>query len=872
MLQRMIRMFRKSGRTKLRRRLLGTRRYRPTLDCLEDRLAPAGFFVAGADAGGGPLVQIFDAETGDERGAFFAFDPAFTGGVRVAAGDVTGDGLAEVVVAAGAGGGPQVNVFSGRELALLASFLAFDPSFTGGVSIAVGDVNGDGVEEIIAGAGAGGGPQVRVFDMSNGQATQIAGPLGSFMAYDATFQGGVNVAAGNVDGALGDELITGPGPGGGPNVKVFDQAGAVERSFFAFDPGFTAGVFVGAGDVNADGHVDIIAGAGAGGGPQVNVFSGQGNLLLSSFFAYDAAFSGGVRVASEDFRDDGRTDIVTGAGPGGGPDARVIDSQTLGVTTNVLAFGGGFTGGVTTAAAPTVDELANWQIQKEATPISRLARFVANTDVPDKSNWAPVSPGDSHLKDNVYVIAHGFAPGFLSMVTSNSPEGNPLKWWETLDTSLKNSPGYPNTSSLFYATLGGTSATQISPTGLAQAIALADTKAVVLAYSWVDESATDSIFDVGHSEAYTSMNGFRLADALEAAIPTGFQAGGGTLHLIGHSHGSKVASVATITLEQSANADVHVKHLTLLDSPEDNSIGGSAAAEAVYAYDASNNLWFYLGALNIGSQQGKIFVDSFISYFGQQYGPIKGVTPLDPSTPSTANQQVVDVVLAPGTILSSTDPGNQHSYAINWYAGAAQKWAQNPQTGVVIKNSDNTTAVWSPLLSSTPPSPTSGTYHQSWASPADSQFTLTGNGQANAATQTSTFTPLSLINTSVTPGSSYESGVLILSENGSSAAEFTGEFSAIVSHISGVSFNFQFDPTSEGDQLLIAVDDRAGNQIRHFVMTASVAGSAQQFGTISLGSLAHRFDANIQIKLAPAKDSKGAKVTLKNMQQFTSPG
>src|SRR5207244_8668400 len=116
------------------------------------------------------------------------------------------------------------------------------------------------------------------------------------------------------------DIITGAGPGGGPHVKVFDGVtGQVIASFFAYDAGFTGGVNVTAGDVNHDGNADIITGAGPGGGPHVKVFSGADMSLLASFFAYDAGFTGGVNVAAGDLNADLHADIITGAGPGGGP-------------------------------------------------------------------------------------------------------------------------------------------------------------------------------------------------------------------------------------------------------------------------------------------------------------------------------------------------------------------------------------------------------------------------------------------------------------------------------------------------------------------------------------------------------------------------
>ena len=113
-----------------------------------------------------------------ELASFFAYDPAFGGGVTVAAGDVDGDGRADIITGAGPGGGPHVKVFSGADLSELASFFAYDAAFGGGVNVAAGDVNGDGLADIVTGAGLGGGPHVKVF--SGADLSELA----SFFAYD----------------------------------------------------------------------------------------------------------------------------------------------------------------------------------------------------------------------------------------------------------------------------------------------------------------------------------------------------------------------------------------------------------------------------------------------------------------------------------------------------------------------------------------------------------------------------------------------------------------------------------------------------------------------------------------------------------------
>src|SRR5207249_803341 len=135
------------------------------LTALEDRCVPASpATYAVAPAGGGaPVINLLDAATSAVLLELHPFSADFRGEARVAVGDVNGDGRADVVTGAGAGGGPHVRAFSGASGAQLASFYAYAPAFTGGVSVATGDVDRDGLAELFTGAGPGGGPHVKIF-------------------------------------------------------------------------------------------------------------------------------------------------------------------------------------------------------------------------------------------------------------------------------------------------------------------------------------------------------------------------------------------------------------------------------------------------------------------------------------------------------------------------------------------------------------------------------------------------------------------------------------------------------------------------------------------------------------------------------------
>ena len=306
--------------------------------------ATSDLIITGTNIGGGPQVNVYNKQTQQET-SFFAFAPEFRGGVRVASGDVNGDGIADVIVAAGPGGGPQVNVYDGTSLQLVHSFYAYNAAFDDGIFVAVGDVNGDGYADIITGAGQGGGPHVQVFSGLN------YSNIASFFAYNPSFTGGVSVASGDLNADGYSDVVVGAGPGGGPHVlalsglQLSQGTQVVLASFFAFNPGINQGVFVAAGDYTGDGVGDIVVAAGPGGGPHIKVFNGSGTNLIDTFFAFDINLTGGLSVGMFDLNNDGTAEIITAPYTNGGPEVKVF-KYLKGNIDYFYAYDPLFTGGV----------------------------------------------------------------------------------------------------------------------------------------------------------------------------------------------------------------------------------------------------------------------------------------------------------------------------------------------------------------------------------------------------------------------------------------------------------------------------------------------------------------------------------------------
>lgn len=292
--------------------------------------------VVGSDDGcnGPPIVTVLDAQA-DIIATFPAYDASFRGGVRVFSADVTGDGVAEIITAPSRNYPGEVRVFSRIPVASLSytllpayTFYPFGKAYRGGVEVAAGDFNGDGINDILCGQSTGVGlvsafvvtPPPTIPGPADYHAVSST-PYFSFRGFPSPYAGGVMVGAGD----FGTLVVNGAGKTPGRAIPKMTMA------------------------TTPDGRSEVVVGSNAGMRATVNVYAVTGGpnvkptlTLVKTLNPFASTFRGGVTLSASPptqvLNPDVPSDLYVGAGVGGKSLVEVYKGDTWTKSSTIIAF------------------------------------------------------------------------------------------------------------------------------------------------------------------------------------------------------------------------------------------------------------------------------------------------------------------------------------------------------------------------------------------------------------------------------------------------------------------------------------------------------------------------------------------------------
>ena len=296
--------------------------------------ATLSFIALGNKPGYTPTVTVYRGD-GLKYTAFDAYSSSFRGGVHVAVDDLDDDDKVEIVTAPGKGGGPHIRVFTVAG-ALMTEFFAYDPNSHEGASVALGDMTGDGIEEIVTAVGGGVSDDVVVFDQAGKELSRFTVSGFAPMTHYA-------LAVADVDDDWQAEVVI-AAMDGAPHVEIFNADGTHIVGFDAYAPNMTAGLTVSAGDFDGDARDEIVITPQNPGAGHVRMFNKIG-AMWGEFFITDIGSGEGASGSVADIDVDGAKEIITvPAGVAGPIRMWTADGTLMSEIPDAVGVGGAYVG------------------------------------------------------------------------------------------------------------------------------------------------------------------------------------------------------------------------------------------------------------------------------------------------------------------------------------------------------------------------------------------------------------------------------------------------------------------------------------------------------------------------------------------------
>jgi hypothetical protein len=305
-------------------------------------------------SGGNGLVYLYAENSSgvlQSTGQTFRPFPGYTGAIRTTVADFNGDHVPDYAFTTASGTSAKVVIIDGATGANIIPTTQVLGGFTGGAFLAAGDLNRNGKAELVVSADAGGLPTVQVFQVASGRLSLVT----SFMPINPAARCGVHIAMGDINRDGIPDLVISAGAGWVPVVRIFDGAALAKGqtvlltpAFLAFGGNYTGGVNVAVGDVNGDGYGDLIVSQDSGGTPLVRVWSGAviranpttavSSLPTFQQFYANGTSGGGIRITTRDLYGNGIYELVTAPATGSGNWLRVLTVSGTAVTPQAALF------------------------------------------------------------------------------------------------------------------------------------------------------------------------------------------------------------------------------------------------------------------------------------------------------------------------------------------------------------------------------------------------------------------------------------------------------------------------------------------------------------------------------------------------------
>ena len=223
-------------------------------------------------------IRVLSGADGSSIASFICF-PGYLGSIDIAVVDINSDGFDDIIASSTGGASGTVAIFNGRDFSVMKTFYPYGAGYMGTVHVSGYDPDGDGAYSILTSTGEGTRGHVKAFDSN----------LDVFLSFFSGAEGdlsGCYVIGGDLDGDGLDDIATGTGAGTEAEVHVFDGNTGSRRHSMKVFSGYMGGANLEMiSSATNPLAMDLVVGSGDGARGTLNVIDGREFEVIDAYFA-----------------------------------------------------------------------------------------------------------------------------------------------------------------------------------------------------------------------------------------------------------------------------------------------------------------------------------------------------------------------------------------------------------------------------------------------------------------------------------------------------------------------------------------------------------------------------------------------------------